>query len=265
MKRKTLHFFSKYPANSPEHNLSLAFEAFLEQPIYGAQEKHFARIENLRRKLLQDDTIITREDFGAGLSRNLYKRKKTTTVAKLCKGSSMPQNLARLLFQLVYHTNPNICLELGTCLGISGAYLALAQQTAAKNGKLVTLEGDPISADIARNNFRHLHLNNVDVETGCFGDILQDVLVNAGQVDFALIDGHHNGTATIAYYKQIKPFLSGNAVLVFDDIDWSAGMQKAWQTISIFPELYICINLGRTGICIFKKEVLPKQKLDLHI
>jgi predicted O-methyltransferase YrrM len=265
LKQKTGYFFSPYTINTPEYNLWLAFEAFFSKPIYGTHEKHIGEIEALRKKLLQDNTIITRHDFGAGLSKNLYKRKQATSVAKLCKGSSMPKDLARLLYYIVYYTKPKICLELGTCLGISGAYLAQAQKLVVDNGLFVTLEGDPASAAIARKNFRLLHLNNAETEVGRFADTLPGILSKTEAIDFALIDGHHNGPATLEYYQHIKPHLSENAVLVFDDIDWSAGMQKAWQSLTIFPELYICVDLGRTGICIFSSRNLPKRQLSLPL
>lgn len=262
---KYRQFLKEYAPGSPEHNLLLAFEAFFDQGIYAKHAKYFQPIEKLRANMLRDCTIIKREDFGAGLSKNLYQRSKTTTVAKLCRGSSMPPKLARLLFEIVHHTNPQNILELGTCLGISGAYLSTAQQMSTKNGRFVTIEGDAATANIARKNFERLGLHHIDVENGRFADVLPKVLEKENKIHFALIDGHHNGPATLEYFNRIKHYLAEHAILVFDDIDWSAGMRLCWQSLSIYPELYICIDLGRTGICMYSAHNRSKKTLFLPL
>ena len=46
-----------------------------------------------------------------------------------------------------------------------------------------------------------------------------------------VIDGHHDEQATIAYFEKFIPYLSKNSIIVFDDISWSDGMRRAWNTI----------------------------------
>jgi predicted O-methyltransferase YrrM len=66
--------------------------------------------------------------------------------------------------------------------------------------------------------------------TGRFLDTLDGALKN-GPYDFAFIDGHHEGDATIDYFTRIRPHLTGNSIVIFDDINSSRGMQGAWKTI----------------------------------
>jgi len=45
-----------------------------------------------------------------------------TTVGKTCKIASKPYFWSLLLFKLIREFKPSNTIELGTCLGISGAY-----------------------------------------------------------------------------------------------------------------------------------------------
>ncbi len=265
LSKKATLFLSDAQAGTAAYNLNKAFEAFFSPAIYADHKKYFSEIESLRRKLENDDTVILREDFGAGLSTANYTSGKRTTVARLCKGSSMPAALARLLYFIIIYTKPQKCLEFGTCLGISGAYIAKALQLNANGSILTTIEGDKSSAEIAATAFSALQLNNTKIVAGRFREMLPGILDSTGEIHFALIDGHHNGPATINYYLQMKHKLGNNAIIVFDDIDWSGGMLDAWNKLKQLPELYICIDTGRTGICVYSKNLLPKKHLFLPI
>ena len=64
-----------------------------------------------------------------------------------------------LLFNLVRGTRPATALELGSCLGLSAAYQAMAMQL-NKCGRFVTLEGSPGFARIAAQTIATLELDN---------------------------------------------------------------------------------------------------------
>jgi predicted O-methyltransferase YrrM len=86
---------------------------------------------------------------------------------------------------------------LGTCLGISTSYLAAALKLNLA-GSVVTLEGAETKARLAAQNFRELGLSNVCTIVGRFQDTLDDVLE---PIKFAFIDGHHEESATLAYFE----------------------------------------------------------------
>ncbi|MBO8152848.1 MAG: class I SAM-dependent methyltransferase [Candidatus Marinimicrobia bacterium] len=71
-------------------------------------------------------------------------------------------------------------------------------------------------------------------------------------MDFAFIDGNHDGNSTINYYNQIAPNLSNEAIIIFDDIMWSINMFKAWNKIRKDSRVSLSINIFRLGICIIK-------------
>jgi predicted O-methyltransferase YrrM len=216
-----------------------------------ADQLWFDKIETLRNKLLQSDEVLKRQDFGAGhaldIDDNAEPVIRTTTVSRLCKIAGTPKVQAKLLYYLVKELRPEVCLELGTCLGISAAYQAAALNSV---GKLWTVEGDPATAAFARQNLAELGLTIVEVLNGPFAEVLPDALVRLNQIDYVLIDGHHDGDAMKEYFALIHPWLSKNACVVFDDIDWSAGMRKAWRELQEQYNFGLAVDLGRIGIVI---------------
>lgn len=101
----------------------------------------------------------------------------------------------------------------------------------APNAQIWSIEGSPNVAQIAKENHQHFALKNIEVLVGRFDLMLPNLLEKIKPIDFAFIDGHHNKEATIAYYKQILPFVVGGGIMLFDDIAWSSGMQEAWREI----------------------------------
>ena len=114
----------------------------------------YENIEGLRQALLMDDRILQIEDLGAG-SRTI--KENTRTVATIAKSSLKPKKYSQLLFRIVDHYQPQTIIELGTSLGLTTAYLASAKTDA----KVITMEGASSIANIAKENFSKLKLNNM--------------------------------------------------------------------------------------------------------
>jgi hypothetical protein len=49
------------------------------------------------------------------------------------------------------------------------------------------------------------------------------------------------------------------AVLIFDDIHWSAEMEEAWVTIKNDPRVYLTIDLFFIGLVFLREEFKVKQ------
>ena len=45
------------------------------------------------------------------------------------------------------------------------------------------------------------------------------------------IDGNHSEDATIRYFEESIKYSDQKTILIFDDIHWSSGMEKAWDYI----------------------------------
>ena len=88
-----------------------------------------------------------------------------------------------------------IILELGTSLGITTLALALA----APGRRVVTVEGCPALADIARSNLSSHSANNAEVLNMEFGEALVKLRAAGTKVSLAFIDGNHRGEALKEY------------------------------------------------------------------
>jgi predicted O-methyltransferase YrrM len=226
------------------------------------------RIEKMRIELNRSSREVLVTDYGAGkpdftrTDEEMYNGTVATITVSTASLASKPKYLALVLFKLIREFQPEKCIELGTCVGISAAYQAAAQQLNGR-GKFFTMEGADSLASISSENLRGLGLGNATVISGRFQDNLEKLLNENREIDYAFIDGHHDEEATILYFEQIRPYLSKNAMLVFDDIAWGSGMRRAWGRIKKREECRVTLSLRTMGICIFGEDI--NEKLDFDI
>jgi len=234
-------------------------DALQRRPSPEAQQ-WITRIEHLRGTLRNDHSAVHITDFGAGgpesrrSDEEMYRGVAETTTVAAMSHSSKPPLEASILFHLIRAFGSRSAIELGTCLGVSAAYQAAAQQLNG-GGKLITLEGSESLAKRSEENLQQLGLVNVKVVAGRFQDNLQQVLETARPVDYVFIDGHHDEQATINYYHSILPYLADRALVIFDDIHWSSGMTAAWNTITQHAAIKIAIDFKTIGICVVSKAI----------
>ena len=114
----------------------------------------YSQVENLRQQLLKDQTLLMVEDFGAG---SVVDKSNHRSIASIAKNAAKPAKFGQLLYRMVRQYQPKTILELGTSLGITTSYLSLAKPDAI----IITMEGAASIAEIARQNFKTLQLQNV--------------------------------------------------------------------------------------------------------
>lgn len=204
-------------------------------------------IEDLRKKLLNDKTLISIEDMGAG---SLHSVSKTRSIADITYNSAKPKKYASLLYRLVQYLKPDNILELGTSLGISSAYMAKANPDAL----VITIEGSENIAHIAANNFRLLNIKNIRQITGNFDTRLAVLLQENKIYDFVFFDGNHRKQPTLNYFQQCLRHKNSQSIFIFDDIHWSSEMEEAWDEIKQSPEVTVSIDLFFIGLVFFRKE-----------
>lgn len=218
-----------------------------DEVIYDLNDKsEYKNIEQQRKKLFNDDSVITVTDLGAGSHLNKNRTKK---VSQIAKNALKSPKLAKLIYRLAKNTKAKSAIELGTCLGITTAYLA---KTDAQT-QVVTIEGCPQTAEVARKNFQDLNLENIELHVGNFDLILPDIIAQQPSLDFVYIDGNHRKDATLNYFKWCLPKVTENSLLIFDDIYWSEGMKEAWAEIKNHPDVTVTIDLFWIGLVYFKK------------
>ncbi len=213
----------------------------------------FEYIETERQILLQSHKDIDFLELGAG-NTALTKRK----ISEIAKTSLSSPWQCEILFKLVKFQNPKTVLEIGTSLGISCAYMAAGNLAS----QVYTLEGNSSSLDIAQKLWAKLGYDHICPILGNFDQTLDDALSMVGQVDLAFIDGNHREEATVDYFQRILEKCSNQAILVIDDIYWSAGMQRAWEKIKNDNKVSATIDCYYFGIVFLDDRFKDRQHIS---
>ena len=252
-----LRYLSK---SGSRHSVHSPFVYSIVNEVFKNNKAHasFADIAKLRSKLLRSNQLIETTDFGKGKNLKDFVL-RYEDVASVARKSAVSEKYGRLLFRLVEYFNPQTIVELGTSLGISTLYLALA----APKAKVFTIEGCTTKAEKASSNFDAMGVSNIVQHIGRFDLVLPDLVKQAGKLDFAFIDGNHTCEATLANFNSLLEIAHNDTVLVFDDIHWSPGMEKAWDAIVSDERVTVSIDLFRMGIVFLKRE-LSKQKFIIR-
>jgi predicted O-methyltransferase YrrM len=280
---KYLHYYFT-AANGKGHGIHSPFVFDFVTRVMNDRGSYpaWAAIEELRGRLLRDRRLLEIEDMGAGSAfagaAEAVRRRKISDIARR---AAKPPRLGQLLFRIAHHYQPATILELGTSLGLSTAYLA----TGAPGARVISMEG---SGSIIETAAENLHLLGVDAELlqGNFDVLLEPLLERignacppsrsalaerggkppgaAGPVELAFVDGNHRYEPTLRYFHLLMAHMSAPAVLIFDDIHWSADMERAWAAIRADPQVYMTIDLFFIGLVFLRDEFKVKQDFTIR-
>jgi hypothetical protein len=230
------------------HGIHSPFVFNLYNEVLNVKKEYYfvGPIESLRASYLTNQEEIDMIDLGAGSTLGVASKRKISKIASTSLQS--PKNAA-LLFRLVDYFQPKNIIELGTSLGITTCYLAKA----SKKSNIISVEGNPALASIAKQGFQKLAIQNITCKSGSFDTHFLPSLNELKQVDFILFDGNHRLEPTMKYFEQSLPFINENTVFVFDDIYWSEEMKQAWQKIKGNSQVSITIDLFDMGLVFFRK------------
>jgi len=245
-------------SNGRGHGIHSPFVFDFISNVLNDDEEHteHEKIEDLRRKLLHDNTILIIEDYGAGSSSRSNRR----SVSSIAKHAVKSKKYARLLYRLIKYYQPKIIIELGTSLGLTTSYLS----SASTNSGVFTLEGSREIASIASENFKALELKNIKLVEGNFDYTLPSVIYHLPSVDLVFIDGNHRRDPTINYFHWLLPKANNDSIFIFDDIHWSREMEQAWNNIKEHPAVRCTIDLFFIGIIFFRQEFKEKQHFTIR-
>lgn len=217
----------------------------------------YAGIEAVRAGLLNDRRSITVTDFGAG---SAMIKDHTRVVKRVAQTSLKSPKYAQLMFRIVQYFKPETIIELGTSFGITTSYMA----NGYPQSKIFSLEGSPAIAAVARKVFEQQGLGKIELIEGRFADTLPALLQQLQRVDMAYIDGHHQYAPTLEYFHLLKEKAGPQTIMIFDDIHWSSGMEKAWEEICNDPSVTRSIDLFFIGLVFFDPSFKEKERFRIR-
>ena len=237
-------------------------------------------IEKVRAKMLADEREVAFVDYGAGRKRDsLEDGSKTANslvfserrrVCDIAKGSSAKKRYAQMLARLVNWlggpllTSPSrggigdwrlaigdgqlTIVELGTSLGITTAYMAAMD----KRNRVISYEGCPAVAEIAKANWQALGLKNIECRVGEID--VATLAKDLERVDVVFVDANHTYAGTRAYFKVLVEKVHRKSVLIVDDIHYNAEMEQAWREICADDRVTSTMDLYQMGIVFFDPD-----------
>ena len=217
----------------------------------------YKKIEEIRKQLLQNKNTIEVEDFGAGSG---VIKTNTRRIDKIAASSLKPKKYAQLLYRIIKYYQSHQIIEIGTSFGITTSYIAAAHSTA----NVITHEGATKIGAIANENFNALVLEKIKLKQGDFETTLMGTIAEIECLDFAFIDGNHRRNPTWQYFEILLTKSNENSIFVFDDIHWSAEMERVWEEIKFHPAVTLSIDLFFIGIVFFKKDFKVKQHFNIR-
>ncbi len=256
---KYLNFLFR-AANGKGHGVHSPFIFnFIREVLRHVPDKNekelFSKLENRRRELKRDHSLINVSDLGAG-SEKLKTRQRT--VSSIANTSLKSPKYARLLYRMATYYQALRILEIGTSLGVTSTYLASANP----DSELFTFEGIPGIAEKARESFLKSGLKNFALHLGNFDSSLPAFVTGLNKpLDLLFIDGNHRMEPTLRYFNQLLPASHANSIFVFDDIHWSAEMEAAWEKIKAHKAVTASIDLFFMGVIL----VSPDFKEPVHL
>ena len=245
-------------------------------------------IEEIRQEMLKDTRELEFVDYGSGgplpTSHSKGRSANMRRVCDIAKGSLARRKEAQLLARLVgwlgrpLLTSPSrggtgdeasedrkglTIVELGTSLGVTTAYLAAMDS----RNKVVTYEGCPAVAEVARANWEKLGLSNIACVVGEITvdslqftvDSLQLAVDRLSGIDVAFIDANHTCEATLTYFNALASRVHEKSVVVVDDIHYNEDMEKAWKAICADERVTTTMDLYRMGLVFFDKHYWRKH------
>lgn len=241
---------------------------FLTTVIRNKTPEHIVKhVEGLRREMKADNRIISVIDMGAGSLKRSGEKRRVRDIAGVAslppKQAEVIARIAQSIIQPVWSRETGdtasgdsekegIVLELGTSLGIST--LAIARAVPLR--RVVTVEGCPSLAVIARENLLRHGAKNAEVMNLEFSKALGKLQEGGEKIMFAYIDGNHRGEALIDYVTTISG-MGEKMIIIADDIHLNSDMYHAWKEIVRGGLGGASLETARFGILFRKSGMTP--------
>jgi len=211
------------------------------------QKPEYSILKKYRKSLLENKNFIEVTDFGAGSK--VFKSNRRQ-ISKIAQTAGISPKRTELLFRVSNYFQPKNILEIGTSLGLATSALALGSPKA----KVITIEGCPNTASIAKNQLNEFDCTNVENIVSEFESFLISENLQSTTYNMIYFDGNHSKKATLTYFELLLPTIDNDSVWIFDDIHWSIEMEEAWKIIKTHPKVKVTIDTFQWGFVFFRRE-----------
>jgi len=256
---KTLKYLNYLIKAQSAHGVHSPFVfRFIHEIITNKNESfyQFKELGKIRQELLKNETVLNVEDYGVGS--RVFKSNKRR-VADITKYGTSRKKFSEMYFRLVNFSGAQYIVELGTSIGMNTLYLA----TANTKSRVFTVEGSKELYTFSQQLFEKNQVHNITSINDTFEAALPLVLAQIPQLDLLFVDGNHQYQPTMNYFNQALLKKTADSVFVFDDINWSEDMSKAWEEIKNHPEVTLSFDLFFVGIVFFRREQKEKEHFVL--
>ena len=216
----------------------------------------FADIERRRQLLLHCADELDVLDFGSqGAPEGMHITRRVCDIAKHhLESPKVAQTLFRIINFIGGHEKrPLEILELGTSLGVTTSYLAMAN---TKN-HVMTMEGSGEVLKIAKGVWRALKIENIEWQEGAIDNTLYKCARE--KLDFVYLDANHTFDATMRYTDFLLPRMSEKGVVAIDDIHYSQEMERAWEHLKQDKRVTTSMDLYHIGLLFLDKHYLKRH------
>lgn len=255
-KRSHLEIIKKY--NNP---FILAFSKAKKRELSKSELNVIECLESYRLKLTESKQQVHYNIFGLDEYKN---------VSEIVSKASTSKQWAIFYYLLSKKINAKNILEIGTNVGISGQYFISALMDNKLNIEdkyFLSFEGVKDLCTIANKRFDQITKKELkyDIIEGLYDDTLEKGLEDKKtKFDLIFIDGNHKFKPTINYFELIKKnYSTENSIYIFDDINWSNEMKRAWKVLKNEP--CISIDMHRIGVLIFQKDIKESIKTKMYL
>ena len=231
----------------------------------------WGEIERCREKMLRDERELEFVDYGSGKLKGENGKLKGENgerrrVCDIARRSLAKRKYAQMLSRLVNWLGAShrlesgsgtayslefrglTIVELGTSLGVTTAYMAAMDS----RNRVVTFEGCEAVADVAKENWKALNINNIECRVGEID--AEQLARDIEHLDVAFIDANHTYEGTCKYFDVLAGKVREKSVIVVDDIHYSEEMEKAWKAICADERVTSTIDLYQMGLVFFDKH-----------
>lgn len=204
---------------------------------------------SIRDGLKHSPIAIAIEEAGAGSKK--FKN-DTRSIGEMLRTSSVRPKYAKLLYRIAQHYSPKTIIELGTSIGFSA--LCLAQGNS--ESRVISIEANKSLCNFARELFRANAIKNADILDGYFDSLLSEIEKKYPPPELVYIDGNHDYLPTLRYFNHFANYMK-TGIILFDDINWSANMRKAWKKIIADKRTVVSLDLFQMGIVFLDRTITP--------